>query len=213
MCICTASVKEKYCTHSFSGLIKCVLKLLPIDEASISNSKYELFLETWLEFQQTPAASKARCFNNLHIFHFTLSVLSLPKHLSPHAANPFWCWKALIYSKDLPFLLKCLSQVSCLHDYPSNHCSVVLFNFKLLIDMMNPFFWGENLQKKVNIARKSKHFVGCDSAWKRPVNVFWFQHWLDNLIGLHSYFSCVNCLHWELVFYCCRICSSLTERG
>lgn len=94
-CICITSVVEKYCTRSFSGLIKWALKLLPIDETFLSNFKYEFFLETCLEFQQTPAASKAHCFNNLHIFHFTLSVLSLPKHLSPHAANPFWCWKHL----------------------------------------------------------------------------------------------------------------------
>lgn len=68
-------------------------------------------------------------------------------------------------------------------------------NCKLLRDVMSLFFWGENLLKKVNIERKSKHFLGYDSAWKRPVSVLWFQHCLDNLIGLHSRFFCVHCPH------------------
>lgn len=46
VCICITSVKEKYCTHLVVGLIKWALKLLPIDEAFLSNCKYEFFLET-----------------------------------------------------------------------------------------------------------------------------------------------------------------------
>lgn len=84
--------------------------------------------------------------------------------------------------------------------FMTTHLAFILIQFhfsnrRLLRDVKR---WGrESPLKKVNIERKSKHFVMHVSDWKRPVSVSWFQHCLDNFIGLHSCcFSCILPIFW-----------------